>query len=158
MFKIAICAVFLPISAWAGGSNLADVLARSQQYAVEAPKCGLIDGYRCAKISEDKFLTRSGQAGLVSGNLLRAWQSAVDDFQSQPDQTREQTRLKHYKIGFTESAEHYIILFQALLLPIVEKVEGKTEVVGLLRETLGRTTKYWIKKENFQVDTRLFYK
>jgi hypothetical protein len=137
---------------------MAEMLARSKQYATETHGCVLTDGYRCAKISEDKFLTRSGQAGLVSGNLLRAWQSAVDDFQSQPDQTREQTRLKHYKIGFTESADHYIILFQALLLPMVEKVEGKTEVVDLLRETLGRTTKYWIKKENFQVDTRLFYK
>ena len=95
---------------------------------------------------------------MISGNLLRAWQVAVEDFQDQADQTQEQTRLKHYKIGFTENVDHYIILFQALLLPRVETVNGEEKAVGLLRETLGRTTKYWISKENFQVDTRLFYK
>ncbi len=155
---LSTCGGILVFSALASDLNMVEVLAHSEQYATEVDGCALVDGYHCIKRPQDDFLTKASQARLVSGNFLKAWQSAVVDFQNQPDQSQEQTQLKHYKIGFTESADHYIILFQALLLPIVEEVDGETAVTGLLRQTLGRTTKYWIAKDSFRVDSKLFYK
>jgi hypothetical protein len=138
----------------AGGDDLGSLLAEGKQFAISARGCALADGYQCGSQIEDDFLNASSQSSMVSGNLLKAWQVAVEDFQSQPDQTEEQMRLKHYKIGFTENADHYVVLFQGLLLPLVD--QGK--VVGLSRLTLGRTTRYWVSKETFGIDKRLFYK
>ena len=138
----------------AGGDDLEALLAEGKQFAISARGCALVDGYQCDNQIEDNFLSASSQSDMVSGNLLKAWLVAVEDFQSQPDQTVEQTRLKHYKIGFTENADHYVVLFQGLLLPLIDQ----GNVVGLSRLTLGRTTRYWVSKETFEIDKRLFYK
>jgi len=66
--------------------------------------------------------------------------------------TDEQKQLKHYKIGFTENETQYIILYQGLLLPLLEN----GEVVGTMRATFGLTTKYWINKHTLEIDKRLF--
>jgi hypothetical protein len=138
----------------AGGDDLEALLAEGKQFAISTRSCALVDGYQCGSQIEDDFVSAAAQSGMVSGNLLKAWLVAVEDFQSQSDQTMEQTRLKHYKIGFTENSDHYVVLFQGLLLPLVD--QGK--VVGLSRLTLGRTTRYWISKDTFEIDKRLFYK
>ena len=138
--------------------NMEEVLVRSMEFAAQTSGCALIDGYRCRNTKEEDFLTAAGQSLMLSGNFLKAWQAAFADFVNQKDQTLEQLKLKHYKIGFTESTDHYVILFQGLLLPVIETQEGKEVVVGLLRSTYGRTTKYWIKKSDFRVDSKLFYK
>ena len=138
--------------------NMEEVLARSMEFAAQTSGCALIDGYRCQKNKEEDFLTAAGQSLMLSGNFLKAWQVAFADFANQKDQTLEQLKLKHYKIGFTESSDYYVILFQGLLLPVIETHEGKEVVVGLLRSTYGRTTKYWITKSDLRIDSKLFYK
>ena len=139
-------------------ANMEEVLARSEKFAVQTSGCALMDGYRCQHVEEQDFLAAAAQSTMLSGNFFKAWQAAVTDFSNQMDQTSEQLDLKHYKIGFTESPDHYVILLQGLLLPVIETEEGEDVVAGLLRTTYGRTTKYWITKSDFRVDTKLFYK
>ena len=85
---------------------------------------------------------------------MKAWLAALEMFQEEPWHTEESRDLKHYKIGLTESEDHYVVLFQGLLLPRVK--DG--EFAGYLTETLGTTTRYWVDKTTFEVDTKLYYK
>ena len=126
----------------------------SEQYAIASQNCVLLDGYGCADQSEEKFLTAESQQKMLSGNFLKAWQVALSNFQNQTDQTSEQTNLKHFKIGFSEDSDHFIVLIQGLLLPRIEN----NEVTGITNVTLGRTTRYWISKTTFEIEKRLFYK
>ncbi len=126
----------------------------SEQYAIAAGGCAFTDGYVCMDSTTEDFLTTQSQSKMLSGNLLKAWLISLQEFQGQSDQTTEQTNLKHFKIGFTEDASHYIVLFQGLLLPIIEQ----GQVSGVSRITLGRTTRYWIDKTSFEITKRLFYK
>ncbi len=134
--------------------DLAELRAQSEQYATSAEGCAFVDGYQCSSQIEDDFLNAASQEKMLSGNFLKAWLVTIENFQSQADQTSEQTRLKHYKIGFSESKDHYVVLFQGLLLPMVE--DGT--VTGLSRLTFGRTTKYWVNKKTFKIEKKLFYK
>ena len=138
--------------------NMDEVLERSKKFAAQASGCALIDGYRCVHSKEQDFLTAAAQSTMLSGEFLKAWLTALTDFSNQKDQTPEQLDLKHYKFGFTESSDHYVILFQGLLLPVIETRDGEDVVNGLLRTTYGRTTKYWVTKGDFKVHSKLFYK
>ena len=91
---------------------------------------------------------------MQSGNLFKAWQASYTDFQNIEDMTDAQKQLKHYVIGLTQDETHYVVLYRALLLPQV----SNGEVIGVTRGTIGRTTRYWIDKQDFSVSKRLFYK
>ncbi len=123
-------------------------------YALSVDGCAFVDGYVCPQPVNSDFLNTEAQEKMISGNLLKAWQVALTRFQSQPGLSSQQTDLKHYKIGFTESEDHYIVLFQGLLLPQVES----GEVTGYLTRALGTTTKYWVEKKSFKIEKALFYK
>ena len=161
-FKFLLIVSFLLIPGIAqtddGPVNLDEVLERSERFAVQTRGCALIDGYRCLNSKEQDFLTAAAQSTMLPGGFLKAWLAALTDFSNQKDQTPAQLDLKHYKFGFTESSEHYVILFQGLLLPVIETQDGEEVVAGLLRTTYGRTTKYWITKSDFKVHSKLFYK
>lgn len=139
-------------------NDLDQLLAFSEQYAIDKDGCALLDGYHCSEDHEEVFVSVEAQANLLSGNLLKAWQAAAADFVNHADQTPEQVDLKHYKIGFGETENNYVILFQGLLLPIVSTEEGEQKIVGMLRTSFGRTTKYWIAKSDFSIENKLFYK
>lgn len=130
-----------------------DSVKQSMEY-VEAldDDCTYDHGYRCLETTEDDFTARDADRGLVPGPYLAAWQASYRDFLEIPEMTAEQKRLKHYKIGFTESDTQFIILYQGLLLPRLEN--GK--VVGTMRATYGISTKYWIDKTTLDIDKRLF--
>ena len=123
-------------------------------HARAADGCGFDHGYECLDRPQDDFVGRESDQRMIPGNYLKAWQIAVSDFQGLEELESGQKDLKHYKIGFTESAEHYIVHFQALLLPELD--QGK--VSGTIRATYGLTTRYWINKSNMTVEKRLFYK
>ena len=123
-------------------------------HAVNADGCGFDHGYECLDISQDDFIGRESDQRMIPGNYLKAWQAAVSDFLALEELESGQKDLKHYKFGFTESDEHYIVHFQALLLPELDR--GK--VIGTIRATYGLTMRYWINKSNLAVDKRLFYK
>jgi hypothetical protein len=147
-----VMALGIPTLGVAGTSEA--IRVESEKFVVSLDGCAFIDGYRCANFNEDEFLSADSQAKAVSGNLLKAWQVALANFQSQPDQSVDQTNLKHFKVGFTENANHYIVLFQGLLMPLVEGGQA----VGMTRITFGRTTKYWLNKRTLEIEKRLFYK
>jgi len=126
----------------------------AKQYALEIDGCGLDHGYNCIQQQEDDFIGIESDQRMVPGNYLKAWQVAVADFLEIEDLEPTQKDLKHYKFGFTESGDHYIVHFQALLLP--EITEG--EVTATIRGTYGLTMRYWINKRSMVIDKRLFYK
>lgn len=115
--------------------------------------CVYDDGYRCVETAEDDFISRDYPGRLlVPGPYLDAWAVSYRDFLSITEMNDEQKQLKHYKIGFTENGAQYIVLYQGLLLPMLEN----GAVVGTMRATFGLTTKYWVSKETLAIEKRLF--
>lgn len=130
-----------------------DSVKQSMEYVESlGDDCTYDHGYLCLEATEDDFTARDADRGLVPGPYLAAWQASYRDFLEIPEMTAEQKRLKHYKIGFTESDTQFIILYQGLLLPRLEN----GEVVGTMRATYGISTKYWIDKTTLAIDKRLF--
>lgn len=143
--------IFLAISMNTQGD---DRYSDAVKFAADKDGCGLDHGYRCVQRKEDDFIGLESDQRMVPGNYLKAWQVAVADFVTLEELETGQKDLKHYKFGFTETADQYIVHFQALLLP--ELKDG--EVEGTIRATYGLTVRYWISKNNLTVEKRLFYK
>ena len=133
-----------------------DSVRRSLDYVNQlSDDCARTDGYECIKATETDFLSADSDGALIPGRYFEAWSVSYQDFRSLTELTEEQKQLKHYKIGFTENADQYIVLFRGLLLPRITE-EGNLD--GVLRVTFGRTTKYWIDKKDFAITKRLFYR
>lgn len=115
-------------------------------------RCVYDHGYRCMEPAADDFIAREADGAMVPGLYLSAWEAAYRAFLEIPEMTAEQKRLRHYKISFAENETQYIVLFQGLLLPMLE--EGK--VVGTMRATYGISTKFWIDRQSLEIDKRLF--
>lgn len=115
--------------------------------------CVRTDGYACVEIEESDFLSVAAEQAMLPGNYLEAWSRSYVDFQTLEELDAEQKRLKHYRIGFTEDDAHYIVLYRALLLP---NVSAEGNVDGILRISIGMTTKYWVDKKTFAIVKRLF--
>jgi len=131
-----------------------DALKASEQFAALPHACGLDHGYQCRDDEESDFLGLEADSAMVPAVYLSAWQQALTDFSEIEDLSDQEKQLQHYKIGFSENEAQYVVHFQALLLPAMK--EGKPE--GILRGTLGRTTRYWINKSTMTIDKRLFYR
>lgn len=116
--------------------------------------CVYGDGYVCVEAgAEDDFISLDHPGRLlVPGPFLNAWSVSYRDFLDIGEMTDQQKRLKHYKIGFTQNDTQYIVVYQGLLLPMLE--DGK--VIGTMRATFGLTTKYWINKKSLEIEKRLF--
>lgn len=114
--------------------------------------CVLDHGYRCMDIAEDNFLGTDSDRKMIPGVFLQAWQVSYADFKIITELTDEQKELKHYKIGFTQNEDNFIVLFQGLLLP--EIVDGVP--AGIIRSTFGLSTKYWIDRYTLKINKRLF--
>lgn len=135
------------------GAAMQESVKQSMKYVDSLDDdCVYDHGYQCLEVSEDDFLGPAPDRDWVPGPYLEAWSACHRDFLAIPEMMAEQKRLRHYKIGFTENDTHYIILYQGLLLPMLE--DG--EVVGTMRATYGISTKYWINKETLNMDKRLF--
>jgi len=131
-----------------------DFLNASKQYATQSHACGLDHGYQCRSFEESNFLGLEADGAMVPAIYLSAWQHALTDFNEIEDLSDQEKQLQHYKIGFSENEAQYVVHFQALLLPAME--QGKPE--GILRGSVGRTTRYWINKSTMAIDKRLFYR
>ncbi len=131
-----------------------DALKASKQFASQRHACGLDHGYQCRSAEESNFLGLEADNAMVPAVYLSAWQQALTDFNEIEDLSEQEKQLQHYKIGFSENEAQYVVHFQALLLPAME--QGKPQ--GLLRGTVGRTTRYWINKSTMTIDKRLFYR
>lgn len=118
-------------------------------------RCTLTDGYQCADIEEDKFLTPQSWQRLQPGIYLAVWPVVYEDFLSLADLSAEQKDLRHYKIGFTEDEDHYIVAILGLALPLIDQ-QGNP--VGVSNVVFGRSVKYWVDKRSRQIVKKLFYK
>ena len=119
------------------------------------PTCTMGDGYHCIEVTEDDFLNPESLDKLTPGQYLLAFTAAHQVFSDLPELSIEQRHLKHYRIGFTESADSFIVLFMPLLLP--ERIEDNMPV-GFATATFGKTVKFWVDKKSNQVTKHLFYK
>lgn len=130
-----------------------DSVEQSRQYVERLDKqCVFDHGYVCRAMPGDNFGAPGRDRDMIPGAYLKAWSVSYQDFLRIPEMTDKQKQLKHYKVGFAENATQFIILYQGLLLPMLEN--GK--VVGAMRATYGLTTQYWIDKATLAIDKRLF--
>lgn len=114
--------------------------------------CVYDDGYVCKRTLEDDFLSPAADGAMLPGLWMIAWSAALSDFNANDELDSDARDLKHYKIGFSQNDEHYIVLLRALLLPQL----NNGQVVGILRTSIGRTTKYWIDRNTFAVAKRQY--
>ena len=117
-----------------------------------ASDCTYDHGYQCAEIQGDDFLAPDSEARRVPGPWLEAWPAALTALVTSSELSTEQKQLRHYKIGFAEDETHYIVLFDALSLPMIE--DG--EVVGILQSGIGLGTKVWVDKKTLSVTDMKF--
>jgi len=116
--------------------------------------CVYDDGYACAEPSDTQFYQQTINKQLIDARYLQAWPAAYEKFDGLAELTKKQKDLRHYKIGFAEDSEHYIVYFGALLMPYIE--DGKP--VGVSRNTYGKSVKIWVKKSDKSVNKYLFLK
>ena len=143
--------------AHAGGESTIDVdevlreeLHRAEKYVETVDGCSLGHGYICQQISHQDFKSIEVQDAMLSGNQLRAWNVAFDYFLNLQELTAEQKKLKHYKIGVLEGDENYIVRFQGLLLPSIDK-NGNRQ--GLMRASIGASLEINVSKSQFSVQS-----
>lgn len=117
--------------------------------------CAYDDGYVCLEnVIEEQFESAESDKKLLPGAYLKAYSVAERDFSKLDHLSEEQRRLKHYKIGFTENATNFIVIFRALVLPNL--IDGKPE--GYSHGSFGITTKYWIDKQTYAINDRKLYR
>lgn len=127
---------------------------RSIEYVLAHPdSCTLGDAYVCQPI--DEMAVIGSQSTMAPGTYLKVWPLVYDDFSALDELSAAQKDLKHYKIGFAENENSYLVIFSALLLPQLNAA-GLPE--GLLRTTLGKSMRYEIDKKSLKIMSRKYYK
>ncbi len=117
--------------------------------------CAYDDGYVCREeVVEDPFESSESNDKMLPGAYLKAYSVAQADFASLNHLSEEQRNLKHYKIGFTENATDFIVIFRALVLPNL--TDGKPD--GYSHGSFGITTKYGIDKKTYAISDRKLYR
>lgn len=131
-----------------------ELTKRSTDYVIEhSDSCTLDNGYVCQPNEEMEIIADSSR--MPPGIYLKAWPVAYDNFRALDELSDEQKDLKHYKIGFAENEQNYLVVFSALLLPQINEA-GQPE--GILRTTLGKSMRYEIDKQSLKVVSRKYYK
>ena len=118
--------------------------------------CAYDDGYTCLPVEggETRFTGEVDDNGMVSAVYLQAWNTVWQDFRHLDDFSDEQKKLKHYRVGFAQDENNFIIVLRPLLLPWME--DGKP--AGLSRGTIGPGVKYWVDKQSQAISKRLYQK
>lgn len=145
-----------PVEASSELTIKADTSQRSRNFVLDLHlDCTLTDGYACAGVEEDDFLSPGSMQRMIPAVYLNAWSAAYENFRELQDLTQEQKNLRHYKVGFTENDDQYVIVLLGLAMPYVDE-NGRPQ--GLTRTVFGRSVKYWVDKESNQIVKRLFFK
>ena len=146
-------AVLIAVCALSGAVHADDETEASKAWVKALDNaCVYDDGYVCKRTLEDDFLSPAADSAMIPGLWMIAWSAALTDFNANDELSSDARDLKHYKIGFSQNDEHYIVLFRALLLPQLKN----GEIVGILRTSIGQTTKYWIDRDTFTVAQRQY--
>lgn len=138
--------VALSSACWAEMKYLEEEFPASYSFAREKVKvsnCGLNDGYNCDR--EGKYV--------IPGGVIRSLQIALADFNSL-DLDKEQKDLRNYHIKFEfNESDQLIVTFSALLLP---KNSRDGQGKGLLKVSIGKSVKYWIDQNTFEIIDRKY--
>ena len=116
-------------------------------------KCTYTDGYQCYQ-SDPSFYSQESQQVLVPAVYLSAWNAALTVFQNLPELTMEQKKLIHYKIGFAEQDDQYVVLFLPIFLPYFDAEKPQ----GISTGTVGQSLKFWVDKHSLKVSKHIFLK
>lgn len=116
-------------------------------------QCAYDDGYICQSTDPNFFSPQSHQA-LLPAIYLQAWAVALNAFQQLPELKQSEKNLKHYKIGFSEKDDQYIVLFSPIFLPYF--IDGAPQ--GVSTGTYGKAVKFWIDKDSLGVTKFVYLK
>lgn len=157
MKHLNIFALVVSLTLSAAGINAQENDATTQRalaYIETAPTdCALGDGYVCAPVSEMSLTLE--QSKLIPAEYLEVWPAVYLDFKAMDELSEAQKQFKHYKIGFAEDEQHFIVMFRALLLP---DVSATGETTGLLPTSFGKSLRYLIDKSTMLIVSRQFYR
>lgn len=115
--------------------------------------CTYGDGYQCESMDEAQLILN--QQRMIPAIYIEFLPQIYRDFRAIEDLSDDQKNLKHYKIGFAEDDDHYVVILSALLLPEINLQGEKT---GLLRTTFGRSMRYLVNKKSLKITARHYYK
>lgn len=145
--------LFLPANTM-GQDTVVDhdsTLKKSMDYVLTLQDgCVRTDGYKCV---DESAVAALGSVALP-GNYLKAWSVCYDNFLKIEDLTEDQKQLHHYNVRITEDKERYVVEFLGLLLPYIDQGDP----ASIITAVFGRSMKYWVQKDTFQISKRLFYK
>lgn len=87
----------------------------------------------------------------LKGEFLKAWNICYSDFNKIADLSDKEKNLNNYDVFFMENKECFVIELIPHLLS-----DEMAEILNKI--TLGRSTKYWVDKTDYQIKKRIFYK
>lgn len=102
------------------------------------------------KVSEQDPLDLDAEVR-VGGEYLKAFAAAHEAFKSDPLIPAEKKRLENYNVEFRQSGDLYHVLFSAKRLPHERELDGG-------ESELGKDVMYTIRKADYQIVKRLFYR
>lgn len=94
---------------------------------------------------------RPRRGGQGRGEYLKAFAAAHEAFKSDPLIPAEKKRLENYNVEFRQSGDLYHVLFSAKRLPHERELDGG-------ESELGKDVMYTIRKADYQIVKRLFYR
>ncbi len=87
----------------------------------------------------------------VPGELMKAFLVAYDAFLKETEIPKEKRKIENYNIGLSQKGEYYSVFLVPKLKPGEPlRPGGSTE--------LGKAVTFKIKKENYHIIERFFYK
>ena len=116
-------------------------------------QCAYDDGYICQS-TDPSFFSKESQQALLPAVYLQVWETVLNAFQQLPELNESQKDLKHYKIGFAEKGDHYVVLFSPVFLPYF--VDGVPQ--GVSTGAYGKSVKFWLNKRPLAVTKYLYLK
>ena len=126
-----------------------------QDYIESLPEnCHYEDGYVCSEASDINFYQQVVNNQLVHARYLQAWSAAYQGFIGLPELTDKQKNLLHYKIGFAETEQDYVVYFSPLRMPYIENGQPQ----GVSNVTYGQAVKFWVNKTTGKVSKHQFLK
>ncbi len=87
----------------------------------------------------------------VSGEYMKAFLVAYEAFKTDPLIPEEKRRIENYSIEFRQRGDAYFILFLAKRKPSERELEGG-------ESELGKDVMYVIKKQDYKIAAKQFYK
>jgi hypothetical protein len=87
----------------------------------------------------------------VNGDYMKAFVVAYDAFKEDSGIAPDKRQLQNYEVEFTQDQSTYFVLFFAKRLPSERGLKGG-------ESTLGRDVQYGVRKSDYQITSKQFFK